>query len=144
MLTVINGTYEELHKRVSADTKEKAVQEAKKRLARERKVLRNKMASAFFENIEESLRPDGVEAAGVEDIYEKDEGIKFLIDEIGLESVDLLSTEALEVLELIGFQRLAIQIVGALFSPISKKKVPMSWIDIKLMVSELRLELGLK
>lgn len=144
LLTVVNGAFDELNQRVLADTKEKAVLEAKKRLARERKVLRNKMASAFFASIEESLRPDGVEPAGSEDIYDRDEGIKFLADEIGLESVDMVSTEALEVLDLIGFQRLAIQIVGALFSPISKKKTPMTWTEIKEMVIELRLELGLK
>jgi hypothetical protein len=35
-------------------------------------------------------------------------------------------------------------IIGALKAPISKKKVPMSWIEIKSLIGELRTELGLK
>ena len=50
---------------------------------------------------------------------------------------------ALEVMRLIGYQRLSIQIVGALNSPISKKKTPMTWLEIKGLVMELRAELGL-
>ena len=50
---------------------------------------------------------------------------------------------AIEILKLIGYQRLSIQIVGALNSPISKKKIPMTWPEIKSLVLELRKELGL-
>ena len=35
------------------------------------------------------------------------------------------------------------QIVGALKAPINKKKIPMSWIEIKKLIIEIRLELGL-
>ena len=35
------------------------------------------------------------------------------------------------------------QIIGALKSPINKKKLPMSWLDIKTLILELRSELGL-
>ena len=44
---------------------------------------------------------------------------------------------------LVGFQRLAMQIIGALKSPINKKKTPMEWNEINEILYELRLELGL-
>ena len=50
---------------------------------------------------------------------------------------------AIEIIGLVGYQRLAMQIIGALKSPINKKKVPMTWIEIKALVIELRSELGL-
>lgn len=142
LLTVVNSNYDVLDSRVVADTRIKAVAEAKKRLARERKVLRNKITSAFHADIKEELRPEGVEPATTEEIYDVDEGITFLADEIGL-TKDTIGAEAIEIAHLIGFQRLALQIVGALFAPISKKKTPMSWAEIKELVVELRGELGL-
>lgn len=46
-------------------------------------------------------------------------------------------------MDLIGYQRLAMQIIGALKSPINKKKTPMTWNEIKILIIEIRLELGL-
>lgn len=142
LLTVVNTHYDILDARVTSDTKIKSMAEAKKRLARERKVLRNKISAAFYSSIKEELRPEGVEPATTEEIYDEDEGIAFLADEIGL-TKDTIGAEAIEIAHLIGFQRLALQICGALFAPISKKKTPMSWAEIKELVVELRAELGL-
>jgi small GTP-binding protein len=142
LLTSVNNSYETLNNRVVADTKNKAQQEAKKRLERERKVLRNKIASAFFNDLQDEKKPADLEPASKEEIYDPEVGIKFLADEIGA-SMESLSPEAIQIAELIGYQRLALQIIGALFSPINKKKVPMSWPEIKDMVVELRGELGL-
>ena len=50
---------------------------------------------------------------------------------------------AVEVVRLIGYQRLAMQIIGTLKVPINKKKVSMSWPEIKDLIIELRAELGL-
>lgn len=50
---------------------------------------------------------------------------------------------AVEIIGLVGYQRLSMQIIGALKSPINKKKPPMSWLDIKGLILELRSELGL-
>ena len=50
---------------------------------------------------------------------------------------------AVEIIGLVGHQRLSMQIIGALKSPINKKKLPMSWFDIKTLILELRSELGL-
>lgn len=141
LLTTVNSNFDVLDGRVTSDTKTKAAAEAKKRLARERKVLRNKIASVFYSSIPEDARPD-VDPATPEDIYAEDEGFAFLADEIGKEK-EALGGEAEEVARLVGFQRLALQIVGALFAPISKKKTPMSWVEIKEMITEIRTEMGL-
>jgi ADP-ribosylation factor-like protein 13B len=142
LLTVVNSNFDVLDTRVASDTKIKAAAEAKKRIARERKVLRNKIAAAFFDSVRADLRPDGLEPAGPEEIYAPDEGISFLMDEIGA-TPDTIGEDAKMVAQLIGYQRLALQIVGALFAPVSKKKVPMTWVEIKDLVHELRVELGL-
>jgi ADP-ribosylation factor-like protein 13B len=143
LISVINGSFEQLNARVVSDTKKKDEEEVRKRMERERKVLRNKIASAFFHQIAVEHRPENVDAAGTEDIYAGEEGIKFLADEIGQE-VSALPQEAIDVAVLIGYQRLALQLVGALNAPINKKKVPMSWTDIKVLVTELRGELHLE
>ena len=51
--------------------------------------------------------------------------------------------KALEVAAMTGYQRLALQIVGSLKVPISKKKEPMTWEEIYALVLEIRVELGL-
>jgi GTPase SAR1 family protein len=142
LLTVVNSEYEELNARVLVDTKKKTADEAKKRLQRERKVLRNKIASVFLDSIPANLLPDGVEKSSTEEIYDEAEGIKFLADEIG-QAPETLPEEAIHTAQLIGYQRLALQMIGALNCPISKKKTPMSWEEIKHMIVELREELGL-
>jgi hypothetical protein len=53
------------------------------------------------------------------------------------------SQDAVEIIGLVGYQRLSMQIIGALKSPINKKKLPMPWVDIKTLILELRSELGL-
>ena len=142
LLTTVNNSFDTLNNRVVSDTKNKTAQEVKKRLERERKVLKNKIASAFYNSLTEDLKPSGVEQASTEEIYDPEEGVKFLADEIGV-TVDTIDKEAIVIANLVGYQRLALQIIGALFSPINKKKIPMSWPEIKEMVVELRADLGL-
>lgn len=45
---------------------------------------------------------------------------------------------------LLGYQRLALQMIGAFNSPISKKKLPMTWDEITSLINEIREELGLR
>ena len=140
LLACAKADFENLDSRVKSDLLIKEEHEKKKRLERERRVLKNKMASAFIKSMDPSLVPEGVEE-NTEDVFTKEEGCIFLASEIGVEN---LSEEAVEVAELAGFQRLAIQMIGALNSPISKKKVPMSWFEIRSMLIEIRDELGLQ
>lgn len=141
LLGSIKSVYSELNIRVEADCKIKHKEEAKTRLNRERKVLRNKICAAFSSQIDPSLIPDTA-PANPEDQFTEDEGIVFLCSEIGVEA-SALEDIAKELSGLVGYQRLALQIIGALKAPISKKKTPMSWEEIKEIVMELRIELGL-
>ena len=44
---------------------------------------------------------------------------------------------------MVGYQRLALQIIGSLKVPISKKKEPMTWSEIHDLIIDIRNELGL-
>ena len=57
--------------------------------------------------------------------------------------MDNLPKEAAEISAGVGYQRLALQIVGSLKVPISKKKEPMSWEGILALVLDIRTEVGL-
>ena len=142
LIQSIFKNYDTLNARVKLDCQEKAKEEAKKRIERERKVLRNKIASAFIDHLPKAL----VESLQVErdekNIFDVDEGISFLASEIG-EDAATFPEIGRKISAMIGYQRLALQIVGALKSPINKKKVPMSWEEIYALVEELRHELGL-
>jgi len=142
LLTMVNCEYEDINSRVIADTKKKAADEAKRRLQRERKVLKNKIASVFLEQIAPEFLPPDIDKASPDDVYDPEEGLKFLADEIG-QPVESLPQDARSTAEFVGYQRLALQMIGALNCPISKKKTLMSWEEIKHMIVELREELGL-
>jgi hypothetical protein len=55
----------------------------------------------------------------------------------------ITSQIAIEIIGLVGYQRLAMQIIGGLQCPVNKAKVPLSWLEILALIVELRLELGL-
>jgi small GTP-binding protein len=132
--------YEILQARVTKDSHAKAADEARKRIEREKKVLKSKIASAFISQ----LTTDQVQAMQLEpdlaNIFDEEEGLKFLAAEIGEDPANLPPI-AIKLAAMVGYQRLALQIVGALKSPISKKKVPMNWNEIYEVVHELRKEL---
>lgn len=140
LLALVQDKYELLNERVELDTKQKTLDEAKKRLERERKVLRNKIAAAFPDDVDPKFKPDL--PASPEDSFTMDEGHTFLAAEIG-EDVAGLPSVALELAHMVGYQRLALQIIGALKAPISKKKEPLAWDEILALVVDLRTELGL-
>jgi Arf/Sar family protein len=133
------SNYNVLNERVKRDSAVKAQEEARKRIEKERRVLRNKIATAFIEHMpaeyiaENHIEPDK------NNIFDVHEGVGFLVGEIGEE----LNEIGHKVAAMVGYQRLALQIVGALKAPISKKKTPMTWDEIYTLVSELRDELGL-
>jgi ADP-ribosylation factor-like protein 13B len=141
LLTTIQDSFDTLNAKVSADTKRRQEIDAQKRAERERRVLRNKIMCAFPKDVDPSVRTADTPTEP-EDVFTRDESIAFMAAEIGVET-ESLCAEAIEVVDLLGYQRLAMQMVGALHAPISKKKTPMSWADIKGMVVGLRRELGL-
>lgn len=134
--------YPTLKDRVNNDIQEKKIEENRQRLERERKVLRNKIATAFMNDlppekvVEMQLEPD------LNNIFDEQEGIQFLAAEIG-EDVTNFPEIGKRISKLVGYQRLALQIIGGLKSPISKKKTPMTWEEILDIILELRKELNL-
>ena len=139
LINLAKDKFIDLDARVKADQQLKEIEEKKKRLERERRVLRNKIASAFFSQIDSALLPQDV-TENPEDIFTREEGESFLAGEIG---VDSLPGDGQTAALLVGYQRLALQMIGALNAPISKKKTPMSWPEIIEMLIEIRTELGI-
>jgi len=143
VIAQVKGSFAEISARVAADTVIKSKEDMRRRLARERKVLKTKISVAFMDLLSEENKPDlGDKAPNPEDAFTEEEGLNFLSSELGEEKENLPGT-ALEVAAMVGYQRLALQIVGSLHVPISKKKDSMSWEDIHALVVEIRVELGL-
>jgi len=142
VLACAQDNYKLLNDRVEKETSLRKAEEQKKKLARERKVLRNKIASAFPSQVGATdLLPLGVTPDSAPDeCLEKEEGLVFLASEIGITQADLPAA-AVQVAEEVGYQRLALQIIGGLNNPVSKKKEPLSWDDIAELVKDIRLEL---
>jgi small GTP-binding protein len=152
----IRNRFDELSIRVEEDTKVKIKEATLKRLEREKSVLKSKIALAFHKNIdrrllyniinkmnisEEETVPDfSVDEKDV-DAFTKQEGLDFILSEIDEKEIPDL---AKQICELIGYQRLALQIIGAFKSPINSKKVALSWEEIYDIVLDIRNQLGLQ
>ena len=70
-------------------------------------------------------------------------GLNFLAAEIGEDTTGLPQIGR-DIAAGVGYQRLALQLLGALKAPIKKGKEPMSWEEIHTLVMDLRSELGLR
>ncbi len=144
LIGVVQDNFVALNHRVVVDTEAKVKEDLKKRLARETKVLKNKIILAFADSVKEEFKPDETDLKknNPEDSFTAEEGLSFLGAELG-EEVAALPPLALEIATMVGYQRLALQIVGSLKVPISKKKDPMDWAEIHALIKEIREELGL-
>jgi hypothetical protein len=142
LIKTVQNSYDKLNKRVQRDSAEKAKLDAKKRIERERKVLKNKIIATNNDKIPKEFLPDEIPVLNPEDQYSEEEGIEFFASEIG-EDKNQLPDIALKIIKMINYQRLPMQIIGALKTPISKKKTPMSWDEIYDLIVELRTEVGL-
>jgi ADP-ribosylation factor-like protein 13B len=134
--------FDVLNERVKIDSQKKSAEEAAKRVAKERKVLKNKIASAFIE----TASPEYIAGMQIEaepsNVFSKQDGLEYMASEIG-EDVPGLSDIARKVAAGVGYQKLALLIIGGLKAPVSKKKTPMDWDEIYALVESLRRELGL-
>lgn len=141
LISSISANYSALNEKVISDTATWHQEELQRQLARERKVLKSKIASSFFNDIESNLQ-SAYEPSSESDILSQSDGIEFLAAEIG-EDVNALPLISMIIAKSVGYQRLALQIVGALKAPISKKKTPMTWESILALINSIREELGL-
>ena len=144
LLRMILARFSELQSRVALDSAKKDNEEMLKRLSRERKVLKNKVASAFYAELSPELRSEltAVEAPKEGEIFSAEEGLAFLATEIGTAPGEL-GAEVNDLCAAVGYQCLALSLIGGLFCPVSKKKTPMSWAEIGTLVEGIRAELQL-
>jgi small GTP-binding protein len=142
LLNQILADFDVLNERVRADSLRKSAEEAQKRVAKERKVLKNKIACAFLQDVDQEFVAAHQIEADPGNIFSEEEGLTYLASEIG-EEVGNLPAQAKEIAHMVGYQKLALTIIGGLKSPVSKKKVPMEWQELHDLIADLRRELGL-
>lgn len=75
-LSNVEKDFVKLNQRVSDDIEKRKVEDSQKRIERERKVLKNKIALAFAEQIESSLLPENLPKANPDDCFGETDGIK--------------------------------------------------------------------
>lgn len=142
LLNTIMERFDDLNLKVQKDSEVKAQLDEIQRLQKERYVLKCKIACAFVSHIEPAvLAPLNI----IEDpktLFSAEEGVTFLAAEIGEEAANLHPL-GVKIAADVGNQRLALQMVGALKVPVSKKREPMTWEQINDLVTTLRTELGL-
>jgi GTPase SAR1 family protein len=143
LLDTVRRDFDRLNAKVLADTAQKDALEAAKRAQRERNVLRNKIACAFMDQIDKTVEGVNIATANPNDLYGEVDGLAYLSGETGVDVANL-DPIALDVARLVGYQRLALQMVGAMSAPVNKKKDPLPWSQIRDLVLELRRELGLR
>jgi hypothetical protein len=82
----------------------------------------------------------GVGGEGQVNTFSVSEGEEFLATELGLDAI-MIPKEAKEVAALVGYEKYALMIIGALACPVSRKKEAWSWSDIKTHVLRIREEI---
>jgi ADP-ribosylation factor-like protein 13B len=142
LIKTITSQYDFLNQKVIKYSKIKNSEDSKKRLEREKNVLKDKIATAFPTLVNKEKYPHKIEI-DENSIYNEVEGVEFLAGEIG-EEPSKLPKIALKIAKLVGYQRLALSIIGALKVPINKKKIAMEWNEIFELVFDARKELGLE
>ena len=126
LLGVCKERYEELEQRVAADLASfKQEQEKKKREQKER-VLKRVMEKAFPES------GDPVEC------WDEADGLQALSEEMLLSSVDELPPLAKEAAAFCRYQKMVLQMVGAMAVPVSKKTTPLTWEQIMEVLARIK------
>ena len=156
--------YENLDHRVMEDTKDVERKFEEERTRKEADVLKGLLSRVFLKkNLDETegkVEDDDI------DCFTKSEGLNFLAEEVGLskptnmvDSEDVKNIEegvhstnkdfshipiqAKQIAWLVGYQKLALQMVGNMFAPITKKRRAMTWKEIKERIVGVRQELGI-
>jgi hypothetical protein len=66
-----------------------------------------------------------------------------LASELGVSEPAALPAAALAVATLVGYQKLALQMVGNMRVPVSKKKRAWEWSEVTALICKLRCEVGI-
>jgi small GTP-binding protein len=138
----VREDYAALNQRVLDDYKSFQEQLAMEHFEKKKKLLGELIQDAFNPTI-----PDGLEGEKREkyikdlNVMSEEEGLEFLSLEIGAENG--LPKDAAAVARLVGFQRLALQIVGEWSAPVSKSKTAKTWAEIEGIVKDVRSKLDI-
>merc|ERR1711865_249155 len=125
----VTEQYTALSKRVEGELAEYHEEKQQAAFARKMRVMKQLVQRAFLP-----------EAGEKSECMEYDEGMKFMGDELGLQVADMPAAAA-AVGRACGFQRMAMQMIGDLKAPISKKNKARSWEEILEILNGLRTEL---
>jgi ADP-ribosylation factor-like protein 13B len=129
LLGVTNAMWHTLDQRVRTDMEHKAEEVETKRQERDRRVLKEKISQTFLTN-------------NATDIFSAQTGLEFLAAEVGTD-VELLAPLGDQAAAMVGYQKLALQMLGAMVAPVGRGRVPVSWQAVVQLVADLRGELGL-
>jgi hypothetical protein len=143
LLNTVIDNFDGLNQRVQADSLRKSQEEAKVRMEKDRKVLKLKIAEAFITSVDPTFVVENRVEQDARNLFSEEEGLTFLASEIE-EELQALEPIAKEIAALVGYQKLALTIIGGLKVPVSKKKEPMGWAAILDLVSDIRRELGIQ
>ena len=125
----INEQFDALQRRVADDLAAYEAEQQRKQQEQKERVLKRVLEKAF---------PTEGEA---QECWNEADGLQALSEEVGCASVDELSDGARAAAKACNYQRLALQMIGAMNVPISKKKTPMSWEDIISMLERVKEQL---
>ena len=126
MLESIKTQYGALEQRVKDDLAAYEAEQRRKQQEQKERVLRRVLEKAF---------PAEGEA---EECWSETDGLQALAEEVGCASGEELPAGARAAAAACNYQRLALQMIGAMNVPISKKKTPMSWEAILEMLERVK------
>ena len=122
----IKEQFDALQQRVADDLAAYEAEQQRKQQEQKERVLKRVLEKAF---------PAEGEA---EECWNEADGLQALSEEVGCASADELSDGARAAAKACNYQRLALQMIGAMNVPISKKKTPMSWDAIIQMLERVK------
>jgi small GTP-binding protein len=115
MFEQLGMRYDELNERTKTDFADFEEEASRKKKEQKVRVLRQVLEKAF-----------PADGGAPQECMTQEEGMAFVADEVGIALADL-PAKAAEVAAACRYQRMALQMVGDFFAPISKKNKKLSW-----------------
>eukprot|EP00968_Pinguiococcus_pyrenoidosus_P013310 scaffold1213_cov256-Pinguiococcus_pyrenoidosus.AAC.3 len=117
------------------------VAQDKLKIAEEQKIAQKERERRVFSRTLRKAFPEAGQSK--EECMEPAEGLEFLAMETGLSSPTELAPDARFLARAVGYEKLALQMMGAMRVPISSKTKAMTWAEIRDYVFEIREELNI-
>ena len=127
IMNVVARNFSDIQSRVASDLKAEAKRLEMEKAEKDRRVMAKCICKGF-----------GVGGESVEDMLGEVDGFEFLAMEIGLATGPELEQEGRDIATLVGFQKLALMMVGGMISPVSSKKKKWTWAEVKEYIMGIR------